>query len=93
MISTGKWQVVSAISNIEPEPCVSTSIAQTLLCAFVLWRISASDHVVQAAFRSGTKSLDIQWHISLSAHVLTLVGAHFARPMLALRRAQLPFAR
>jgi hypothetical protein len=50
MISTHKWQVSSATSNIEPEACVSTSITQTVLSIFVLGHIPASAIISYAIF-------------------------------------------
>ena len=65
MISTRKWQVASATCNIELEPCVSMSIAQTLLCIFVLWRISARGIKSYGIYPESREVGDMQWHMSV----------------------------
>ena len=80
MISTRKWQVASATCNIELEPRVSTSIAQTLLCIFVLWRIPARGIKSYGIYPEWRELVDMQWYISISSHFLTFVPVPLVPP-------------
>lgn len=80
MLSTRKWQAASATYNIELEPCVSTSIAQTLLCIFVLWRIPARGIKSYGIYPEWREVGDMQWHMSVSSHFLTFVPVPLVPP-------------